>query len=153
MSNFASVYVKKVSIGKGVTQATQIAVIFEYHDEMKCLHYFIDNGVKQSVNAVNLKDALMDVYEVIKDKTIVLQNYNRIDYLYLKKCYETLELPFNNKIIDITKKALDKGITKPNIDNLCRIYHISTHNDKKIPSALFEARKLYLLAIKMFSEQ
>ena len=153
MSNFASMYIKKVDSAKGVTQATQIAVIFEHEDEMKCLHYFIDNNVKKSVNSVNLKDALIDIYEVIKDKTLVLQNYNKIDYLYLKKCYETLNLPFNNNIIDITKKALEKGITKPNIDNLCRIYSITTHNDKKIPSALFEARKLYLLAIKMFSEQ
>ena len=152
MSNFVSIYIKKVNQKKDITQASQIAIIFEYQNEMKCLHYFIENDVKKSINSVKLKDALLDIYQVLEGKTIVLQNYNKIDYLYLKKCYSTLKMEFNNPIIDITKKALEKGIKKPNLNNLCRMYKISVHNDKKIPSALFEARKLYLLAIKMFSE-
>ncbi len=149
MQKFASIYIKKVSTGKNVTQAMQIAVIYEEENELKCLHYFIENDVKKSKNSTKLKTCLLQIYKVIFNKTIVLQNYNNLDYLYLKKCFSIIKLEFNNPIIDITKIALKHNIKKPNIDNLCRIYNISTDNNKKIPCALFEARKLYLLAIKM----
>lgn len=153
MKKFASIYIKKVSVGKDVTQAMQIAVIYEEGDEMKCLHYFIENDIKKSKEAVKLKSALLQIYKVIFNKVIVLQNYNNLDYLYLKKCFSIMKLEFNNPIIDLTKSALEHGIKKPNINNLCRIYNISTDNNKKIPCALFEARKLYLLAIKMHSDK
>lgn len=148
--NLATIFIEKITFGNSVTQASQIAIIFNDNNEMKCLHYFIENSAKKSMNATPLKTALIDIYSVIENKSIILYNFNNIDYDFLKSSYKKLNLDFNNPIIDVSKKAKEIGIKKINLRNLCTIFKISSKNTNKIPSSLFKARQLYLVANHLY---
>ncbi|MGL5640194.1 MAG: ribonuclease H-like domain-containing protein [Mycoplasmoidaceae bacterium] len=148
--NIATIFIEKITFGNSVTQASQIAIIFNENDEMKCLHYFIENSAKKSMNSTPLKTALIDIYSFLDKKSVVLYNFNNVDYEFLKSSYNKLNLEFNNPIIDVSKKAKEIGIKKINLRNLCTIFKVSSKNSKKIPSALFKARQLYLVANHLY---
>ncbi|MGL5246200.1 MAG: ribonuclease H-like domain-containing protein [Mycoplasmoidaceae bacterium] len=148
--NIATIFIEKITFGNSVTQASQIAIIFNENDEMKCLHYFIENSAKKSMNAIPLKTALIDIYSVLDKKSVILYNFDNIDYEFLKSSYKKLNLDFNNPIIDVSKKAKEIGIKKINLRNLCTIFKVSSKNSKKIPSALFKTRQLYLVANHLY---
>lgn len=148
--NIATIFIEKITFGHSVTQASQIAIIFNENGEMKCLHYFIENSAKHSMNSTPLKTALIDIYSVLGDKSIILYNFDNIDYDFLKVSYKKLNLEFNNQIIDVSKKAKEIGIKKINLRNLCTIFKVSSKNSKKIPSSLFKARQLYLVANHLY---
>ncbi|MGL5591454.1 MAG: ribonuclease H-like domain-containing protein [Mycoplasmoidaceae bacterium] len=148
--NIATIFIEKITFGNSVTQASQIAIIFNENDEMKCLHYFIENSAKKSMNPTPLKTALIDIYSFLDKKSVVLYNFNNVDYEFLKSSYKKLNLEFNNPIIDVSKKAKEIGIKKINLRNLCTIFKVSSKNTKKIPSALFKARQLYLVANHLY---
>ncbi len=150
MRDVATIFIDKITFGNSITQASQIAVIFVENNEIKCLHYFIENSAKKSMNSTPLKTALMDIYRVIIGKKIVLYNVDNVDFNFLYNSYKKLNLDFENEILDVSKKAKELGVKKINLKNLCHIVKVSSKNSKKIPSSLFKARQLYLVANAFF---
>ena len=65
--NIATIFIEKITFGHPVTEASQIAIIFNENGEMRCLHYFIENPAKHSMNASALKTALIVNYTVLGD--------------------------------------------------------------------------------------
>ncbi|MGL4647653.1 MAG: ribonuclease H-like domain-containing protein [Mycoplasmoidaceae bacterium] len=150
MKDIATIFIEKITFGNSIVQASQIGVIFSEEGQIKCLHYFIENSAKKSMNATPLKTALLDIYAIIDGKKLILFNVDDVDYKFLKQSYKKLHLDFNNEILDVAKKAKEIGIKKINLKNLCHLTKVSSNNSKKIPSSLFKARQLYLVANAFF---
>ena len=102
------------------------------------------------MNSTALKPALIEIYSVLGHKSIMLYYFDLIDYDFLQGTYRKLNLELNNQIIDVSKKAKEIGIKKINLRNLCTIFKVSTKNSKKIPSSLFKATQLYLVANHLY---
>lgn len=150
MKDCVAIYIVKTVL-KSKIEIQQVAVVFLHNNKFKFVNKYVKNNIKQSWEAQTIHEAFEEIYKIIGDKKIIIKNDDGIDLHLLKTIYEQkMGLQFNNQILDISKKAEELGIAKPNFKNLVSKYKIKLKNTRGLPVAVFKAQNLFLLAVKMF---
>ncbi|MGL4768929.1 MAG: hypothetical protein ACRCW6_01710 [Mycoplasmoidaceae bacterium] len=144
-----AINLKIIVTGSNEFEITQIGLIWK-EQEYKCQHFHIENKNKHSNNPILLEIAFKEISKIIKNKAIILFNNQSIEEKLLKKYFAEFKIPFDNKIYDISKKTIENGIIKNNLINLSKIHNVFSSNTHDVPSALFKARQVFLIANKIF---
>lgn len=150
MKDLVSLYMVKSIMGNNIV-VQQISAVFWYKNKFKFLTRFVKNDIKESWNAISLKDALQTFYPILENKKIILKNDNGYDYALLKKYYkEFLDKDFNNEIYDVSKGAIELNLEKTNLEYLSNYYKTKIANDGSFPISVTRSQNLFLIAVKMF---
>lgn len=145
-----AIYISK-SILKKKIYIKQIAIVFIKNGKFKYLIKYIKNGFHDAKNSVDIKDALLIIYEKIKNKEIILFNVNGDDYLFLKEQFKIkLNINFSNIVYDVSMLAQKLGIKKFNLINLAHINKCYISNSTSLPKSVNLAQNLYMVGIKLF---
>lgn len=148
--NLVSLFIDKSIIGKNYF-IKQIAVVFPKNEKFKYLCKYIKNDYKQSFFAVSLNEALVAIYDVIKEKDVILYNDDGFDYSFLKLQYKKLlNIEFNNVVYDVSLAAKKNNIKKYNLINLSNIYNCNVKNKKNLPYSVVMAQNLYMVGYNIF---
>lgn len=150
MKDLVSLYMVKSIMGNNIV-VQQISAVFWYKNKFKFLTRFVKNDIKESWNAVSLKDALQTFYPILENKKIILKNDNGYDYALLKKYYkEFLDKNFDNQIYDVSQGAVELNLEKTNLEYLSNYYKTKIINDGNFPVSVTRSQNLFLIAVKMF---
>lgn len=150
MKDLVSLYMVKSIMGNNIV-VQQISAVFWYKNKFKFLTRFVKNDIKESWNAVSLKDALQTFYPILENKKIILKNDNGYDYALLKKYYkEFLDKNFDNQIYDVSQGAIELNLEKTNLEYLSNYYKTKIINDGNFPVSVARSQNLFLIAVKMF---
>lgn len=145
-----AIYICK-SILKKQVFIKQIAIVFIKNGKFKYLIKYIKNGFNDAKNSVDIKDALLTIYEKIKNKEIILFNVNGDDHSFLKDKLKTeLNINFLNVVYDVSMLAQKLGIQKFNLINLAHINKCYVSNSSGLPKSVNLAQNLYMVGIKLF---
>lgn len=150
MKDLVSLYMVKSIMGNNIV-VQQISAVFWYKNKFKFLTRFVKNDIKESWNAVSLKDALQTFYPILENKKIILKNDNGYDYALLKKYYkEFLNKNFDNQIYDVSKRAIELNLEKTKLEYLSNYYKTRIANNDGFPISVTRSQNLFLIAVKMF---
>lgn len=149
MKDYVSMFILKTVL-KNKIEVQQVSIVFIHNGSFKFMNRFIKNGIKKSWDAVEINEAFLDFKKILDNKTIIIKNDDNVDFDILKYVYEKkLNVPFENKIIDISKEAKQKGHKLTNLNSLLKEYEINIKNSRGLPVSVFKAQNLFLLASKM----
>lgn len=150
MKDLVSLYMVKSIMGNNIV-VQQISAVFWYKNKFKFLTRFVKNDIKESWNAVSLKDALQTFYPILENKKIILKNDNGYDHALLKKYYkEFLDKNFDNQIYDVSQGAIELNLEKTNLEYLSNYYKTKIINDGNFSVSVTRSQNLFLIAVKMF---
>lgn len=148
--DIVAIYISK-SVLKKKTFVKQIAIVFIKSGKFKYLIKYIKNGFSDARNSVDIKDALLVIYEKIKNREIILFNANGEDYAFLKEKFKSeLNINFSNVVYDVADLAQKLEIKKFNLVNLAYINKCYVSNSTGLPKAVNLAQNLYMVGIKLF---
>lgn len=153
MDSFVSLYLKKAIVNQEIV-VMQIGVVFYKNKGFKYFHRYVANKNKKANNAIDVRKIINMLDGIIEDQKVILKNDNDFDFIYLNRAYlEFLNKPFTNQIYDVAKNAKFLNLKKTNFNALTNYYRIQIKNPDKLPNAVYNAQRLFLIGCEMFNLQ
>lgn len=147
-----SINIRVIHMGLETSQITQIGAIWLEGFEFKSINFHIKNSNKNSNESVSLENAMILLEKIIRGRSIILFNNQGLEEIILKDSFKKFNIDFNSKIYDLSKESSIVGVQKNNLMNLTKIYDVFKKNTHDLPTALYKARQVYLVASKMFDD-